>query len=88
MFKRIAELGQRWFQKPADEPTFHVPDVSKDDDGVPPAVLRHLRVMIEAMEQGNTLEVGNRQRRLAKLGHEVPTKLSQARELLRKYDAA
>ena len=88
MFRKLAGLGQRWFQKPAEEPTFEIPDVKQDDEGVPPAVVRHLRVMAAAMEAGNALEVGNRQRRLAKLGHEVPVKLSQCKELLRRYDVA
>lgn len=88
MLRRIQELGARWFGKPDDEREFTIPDVKFDDQAVSPAVIRHLKVIEQAMLEDDVLEVGNRQRRLAKAGHEVPTKLSQVRELLRKYDAA
>ncbi len=89
MLRKAQELGARWFGgKPADERQFPIPDVALDHQTVPPAVLRHLLAIRDAMERGDALEVGNRQRRLIKAGHEAPLNLTQCNELLRKYDAA
>jgi hypothetical protein len=80
-------ISLRWLRRRKPEPEFPIPDTRKDDDTVPPAVLRHLRVIGEAMARNDHATVGNRQRRLAKLGVEVPTKPSHVADLLRKYDA-
>lgn len=78
-------LSFRWLFRRKAEPEFKIPHTSHDDDGVPPAVIRHLQVIQEAMARGDAKEVGNRQRRLMKLGVEVPTKPSHVDDLLRKY---
>jgi hypothetical protein len=78
----------RWLFRRKKEREFPIPPVSRDHDTVPPAVIRHLKVIGEAMAAGDTATVGNRQRRLMKLGIEVPTKPSHVEDMLRKYDAA
>lgn len=85
----IAKTVRRWFTRKDDsEEEFHIPAMSKDNDYQPPAVQRHYRAIKEAMERKDYIEVGNRQRRLAKLGVEVPTKLSHVNELLEFYNAS
>jgi hypothetical protein len=78
----------RWLFRKKKERDFPIPPVSKDHETVPPAVIRHLKVIAMAMASGDTQTVGNRQRRLMKLGVEVPTKPSHAEDLLRKYENA
>lgn len=78
-------LGLTWLFRRIKEPEFPVPDIKHDDDGIPPAVIRHLKIIQDAMARGDNKEVGNRQRRLAKLGIEVPTKPSHVEDMLRKY---
>lgn len=76
----------KWFRRASDtEPEFTIPDTKYDNTYTPPAVMRHLEVIKQAMLDGNRAEVGNRQRRLAKLGVEVPTKLSHVNDMLEKY---
>ena len=80
-------MSFRWWFRKDNERVFEIPDTSKDGDEIPPAVVRHLLVIKDAMSKENTKEVGNRQRRLAKLGIEVPTKPSHVEDMLRKYNA-
>jgi len=68
MFAKLKDFSQRWFGKQTGEPEFAIPDIANDDNYTPPAVIRHLLVIKEAMARGDSLEVGNRQRRLVKLG--------------------
>jgi hypothetical protein len=78
----------RWLFRRKKEREFPIPPVSRDHDTVPPAVIRHLKVIRDAMASGDTKTVGNRQRRLMKLGLEVPTRPSHVTDLLEKYGAA
>ena len=92
-------LSLKWFRRANDqepgfplpiipeptEPVFHVPPVRNGIEDIPPAVFRHLRVLEIAMIENDRATVGNRQIRLAKLGFEVPTKLSHVRDLMERY---
>lgn len=69
----------------ATEPTFHVPPINGWTEDIPPAVFRHLRTIELAMIEGDRATVGNRQIRLAKLGFEVPTRLSHVRDMMERY---
>jgi hypothetical protein len=88
VLKRFAQIGREWLVRRKREPEFPIPSIEHDHDGVPPAVMRHLKVIQQAMADGDTATVGNRQRRLMKLGIEVPTKPSHVEDLLRKYENA
>lgn len=70
-----------------EERTFPIPPVRQAGGEIPPAVIRHLKIMEQAMNEGDRQTVANRQIRLAKLGVEVPTKLSHVRDMLEKYGA-
>lgn len=85
MLAKLKDISRKWFRKDTGEQEFPIPD--EDKQHTPPAVLRHLLVIKDAMARGDKEEVGNRQRRLLKLGVEVPTKPSHVDELLRQYDA-
>lgn len=88
VLKKIIEIGKDWLMRRDDEQEFLIPDTNKDNDRVPPAVIRHLHVIKDAMATNDYATVGNRQRRLAKLGIEVPTKPSHVEDMLRKYSDA
>ena len=85
MLARFKDISRRWFGKDTGEIEFVIPPIDDDNNRVPPAVIRHLLVIKEAMANGDKETVGNRQRRLVKLGVEVPTKPSHVEDLLRKY---
>jgi hypothetical protein len=70
-----------------EERSFPLPPVQQAGDWTPPAVIRHLKIIEQAMNEGDRATVTNRQIRLAKLGVEVPTKLSHVRDMLEKYGA-
>lgn len=90
----------KWLKRRTDEVVFPIPGKVQDEERIypippvrqvgtwiPPAVIRHLKVIELAMNEGDRATVGNRQLRLAKLGIEVPTKLSHVRDMLEKYGA-